>query len=602
MPQEKTPLLSHESPSEKKKRRKSYTTLSSPETLTLSSETNTLSSKVTVIRLITILFVLLITLFIFNTKQCPSLKALFFLPPEQTDLPPPVDAVDLSDLYTPGDMRFSIKHIFHHNTDKPNGLAAHGRLDITPNNIAMLKETTPLVTFGRNTASPRKVSPWEARLALKPRNNFHVRRLADRHPDSVEALVHYANTYMDRGLPEIKNENLNWHDENIAVPDIEDRNTVVALAVMSSDAYVDIPNTGDWQNVTGPWRNETSDFGWAGEGVRGHVFVSEADEAMGLPAAGTVVIAIKGTSAAVFDDGGDTAPNDKINDNLLFSCCCARVSYLWNTVCDCYTGKSYTCNQDCLERELYKRDRYYKAAMDIYRNVSAIYPSSDIWITGHSLGGSLASLVGRTYGLPTVTYEAPGELLPSRRLHLPMPPGVPRWAEHIWHFGHTADPIFVGTCNGAGSSCWVAGYAMETVCHSGLECAYDVVSDKGWHVSLMNHRIHVVIDDVLLAYNDTATCGVPKICSDCFDWTFVSDNDDDSREPIKSSSTKTSISTKTVSTRFTSTTFPTASVTPSTPVAPPDNDDDTSPKPSDPPQVCKRRSWYGWCLEWGPEN
>lgn len=494
----------------------------------------------------------------------------------------PLDPTPPQEPNPPSTQKFLIKHIFHHNTDKPHGLSTHARLDIKGETLKTLEALTPSISFAGGS---RKLSPWTSPLHLRNKPNYPIRRLKENSPDFVESYIHYVNTRQERGLPEIKSEDLIWIDQEIPVPNVTDKDTIVSLAIMSSNAYVDVPFTGDWQNVTSSWNNSL-DFGWDSDGVRGHIFVSQDDE-FGGKENDTVVIAIKGTSAAVFDDGGDTAPNDKINDNLLFSCCCARVSYLWTPVCDCYTGKTYTCNQDCLERELYKKDRYYKAVLDIYRNVTNIYPNSKIWLTGHSLGGSLASLLGRTYGVPTVTFEAPGELLPSHRLHLPMPPGVPRWREHIWHIGHTADPIYMGICNGAGSSCWVAGYAMETVCHSGLECVYDVVTDKGWHVSLMNHRIHTVIDDILLVYNETAECKVPKICKDCFDWSFVTDHDDDSREPVASSSTF----------------VPTAPATTATSVLPPgstgdkDNDGDED-IPKTPPIQCKRRTWYGRCIDW----
>ena len=72
------------------------------------------------------------------------------------------------------------------------------------------------------------------------------------------------------------------------------------------------------------------------------------------------------------------------------------------------------------------------------------YPESTIWLTGHSLGGALSAMVGATFGVPTVTFESPGDQLPSSRLHLPRPPGAAHMP--IWHFGHTADPIFVGVC------------------------------------------------------------------------------------------------------------------------------------------------------------
>ena len=205
---------------------------------------------------------------------------------------------------------------------------------------------------------------------------------------------------------------------------------------------------------------------------------------------------------------------------------------MWTTVCDCYE-KTYTCNQDCLEKELRREDKYYKAVLELYRNVTAIYPpeTTDIWVTGHSLGGALASLLGRTFGLPAVAFEAPGEMLATNRLHLPSPPGIPKYMENIWHFGNTADPIYMGVCNGASSSCNLAGYAMETSCHTGLQCVYDVVTDKGWSVNLLNHRIHTVIDNIILDYNETAPCVQQPPCRDCFNWRFVTHDEKEDDEP-----------------------------------------------------------------------
>ena len=50
-----------------------------------------------------------------------------------------------------------------------------------------------------------------------------------------------------------------------------------------------------------------------------------------------------------------------------------------------------------------------------------MYPNSNIWMTGHSLGGGLAALLGATFGAPTVAFESPAERLASQRLHLPPP-------------------------------------------------------------------------------------------------------------------------------------------------------------------------------------
>ncbi|KAK9479414.1 Alpha/Beta hydrolase protein [Lipomyces japonicus] len=329
-----------------------------------------------------------------------------------------------------------------------------------------------------------------------------VTHLSQRDPDFIESYLAYASTAKAVAIE------FDWTHEEMMVPNVTDRDTLVSLAKMTADAYVDTPESNDWMDIGYPY-NDTDKFGWDSNGLRGHIFADESNS--------TVIIATKGTSAAVFHSDGDTVSSDKVNDNVLFSCCCARISYLWRTVCDCYT-KANTCSQSCLENELYSEDYYYRALLDIYRNVSSLYPNANIWSTGHSLGGAMASLLGRTYGLPTVAFESPGEQLAAKRLHLPFPP-IPENETTLWHIGNTADPIYMGVCNGPTSVCWLGGYAMETACHSGLECIYDTVNDLKWHISISNHRIRPIIDMMLL--NDTVpTCQVRQGCQDCYDWTF----------------------------------------------------------------------------------
>jgi putative lipase involved disintegration of autophagic bodies len=41
----------------------------------------------------------------------------------------------------------------------------------------------------------------------------------------------------------------------------------------------------------------------------------------------------------------------------------------------------------------------------MYIEVADQYPEAAIWLSGHSLGGAIASLVGQTFGVPTITAD-----------------------------------------------------------------------------------------------------------------------------------------------------------------------------------------------------
>ncbi|KAI0927815.1 hypothetical protein AcW1_005235 [Taiwanofungus camphoratus] len=292
---------------------------------------------------------------------------------------------------------------------------------------------------------------------------------------------------------------------------------------MTNNAY-SAPTDKDWYDIGTNWNNSYP-FGWEpdADGFRGHIFAT--------PDNSTVVISIKGTSAGwVVGGGGPTVKKDKLNDNLLFSCCCARVGPTWHPVCDCYEG-GYKCDQECLERSLADDSLFYSIGTNLYYNVTYMYPNSDIWLVGHSLGGSLASLIGVTFGVPVVAFEAPGEKLAATRLHLPSPPST----QHITHVYHTADPLAMGTCNGVASTCAIGGYAMESRCHLGKVIRYDTVSKLGWSVDIRTHGIRVVIEKLLStdwdegdndddgkSGNSRAVPGMidEEDCVDCFNWEF----------------------------------------------------------------------------------
>ncbi|KAF8589730.1 alpha/beta-hydrolase [Ramaria rubella] len=282
-------------------------------------------------------------------------------------------------------------------------------------------------------------------------------------------------------------EELSWSESEVTGPDVTNRQTLLHLAKMTNNAYA-YPDNGDdrtWYDLGHDW-NISFPFGWEEDedGFRGHVFTT-SDES-------TVVISIKGTSAGLFGGGGPTAKKDRLNDNLLFSCCCARVDFTWSTVCGCYAGGS-KCDRNCLEASLAEDSLFYSIGTNLYNNVSYMYPDATIWLIGHSLGGALASLLGVTFGAPVVTFEAPGEKMAAQRLHLPSPPST----QHVTHVYHTADPIPMGTCNGVISTCAIAGYAMESRCHMGESIVYDTVTKWRWGVDVRTHPIKVIVEQLL---------------------------------------------------------------------------------------------------------
>ena len=134
-------------------------------------------------------------------------------------------------------------------------------------------------------------------------------------------------------------------------------------------------------------------------------------------------------------------------------------------------------------------------------NIMDLYPNSTIWLVGHSLGGSLASLLGATFGLPSVAFEAPGERLAAQRLYLPLPPQgsalTPFGSSPVTHVYHNADPIPQGVCTGITSLCQQAGYALETKCHLGKSIIYDTRAQFGWSLDVRRHRINCVIREVI---------------------------------------------------------------------------------------------------------
>ncbi|PSN67526.1 alpha/beta-hydrolase [Corynespora cassiicola Philippines] len=418
------------------------------------------------------------------------------------------------------DRDFSLRHIFHHGTyEYPN---LHRRLDVP--------EDAPVWMLEDDEASVRTPVP---RLRAKAQA-MNIERLADRSKDTIDGILDWGR--MTGKAVQLAADD--WTIDEIAGPNVTDKETVLSFARMASNAYILEPNTGEWEDVGGGF-NYTEDFGWESDGLRGHIFADTTNS--------TVVIGLKGTSPALFD-GSETTTNDKVNDNLFFSCCCGQGGhYLFRQVCDCQTS-AYTCNSTCLVTALQDKNRYYYAARDLYHNVTALYPDSEVWFAGHSLGGAVSSFLSLTYGHPAVTFEAVPEAMPAARLGLPVPPGhqigalQERKMTGGFHFGHTADPIFMGVCNKASSVCTLGGYALQSTCHTGMKCTYDTVEDFGWRIGVGTHKIVNVIKDVLEKYDEPAKCEQMVNCTDCFPWEYFESNGTERTTTSSTASSTSSVS------------------------------------------------------------
>lgn len=192
-----------------------------------------------------------------------------------------------------------------------------------------------------------------------------TRLLPSYRPPSFDAVRNARYRSMKYGQSTL----LDWDDEEIVGPNAESRETLLTLAKMTNNAYLP-PDDKEWYPLGENWTTvrlqpsldpqgfirsyiQGYDFGWEpdADGFRGHVFTT--------PDNSTIVLSIKGTSAGYLGGGGPTAKKDKLNDNLLFSCCCAKVDWSWTPVCDCHRG-GWKCSQDCLEYSLITESLFYQ--------------------------------------------------------------------------------------------------------------------------------------------------------------------------------------------------------------------------------------------------
>ncbi|OZJ06141.1 hypothetical protein BZG36_01019 [Bifiguratus adelaidae] len=408
-----------------------------------------------------------------------------------TSLTPPLPPLSQAE------RRLQLRHVFHHASSTGPYSGLFRRLDqpILPQRIASSGKSDKLLRVKSKVGTVYKPTLSYFNDLVNVTTNGDMRKLNQRY-----------HSLGNSGI---------YQQRDDILPDVTDHETVLAFAKMTNNAYNDPVSSkpSDWYDLGEKWHLNSS-WGWDTDGVRGHVYGDDKNT--------TFVLVIKGTTYGIADD--------KLNDNILFSCCCARVGPTWRTVCDCYRS-GYQCNQTCLEESVAGNELYYRMAMDMYIELKAMYPNSVIWFSGHSLGGGVASLLGATFGVPTVAFQSPGDRLAARRLHLPGPPGIRYEDMPIWHFGNTADPVFMGVCTGVTTSCWYAGYALETKCHTGKTCVWDVVKEEGWRVDIRAHRITDVIERILLKNMSLPECVVETDCVDCGPWDYV-DRDQSSKKAV----------------------------------------------------------------------
>ncbi|KAI4292243.1 lipase ATG15 [Pancytospora philotis] len=158
-----------------------------------------------------------------------------------------------------------------------------------------------------------------------------------------------------------------------------------------------------------------------------------------------IVIAFKGTTPQLLGGAsGPTASEDRQAVNLLFSC--ARSDEARN-----------------LRKQRLGAERYLELARLLVERTARLFPDSHIVLTGHSLGGAIASIMAHEYGLSAVAFSSPGD---RQTIGLLRPDSLDAGPRAL-HVGLCTDPIYTGRCSGQHSLCGLFGYAVETDTHAG---------------------------------------------------------------------------------------------------------------------------------------
>lgn len=259
--------------------------------------------------------------------------------------------------------------------------------------------------------------------------------------------------------------------------------TIKTMMLISNNAYNQI-NDKNWNKVS---YNKTTKLG-NDNSIKGYVFSDYTNK--------NHIIAFKGTSVSLLLD---TVINDKYNDNLFFSCCYYKESSIFKNTCD---TPDNICSKSCYKKSKDYELNYINVLYNILDNMKETIDFENkevnIYFTGHSLGGFLATIAGLKYNKQVITFEAPGD-----RHYLNLIDYDTSNDERIFHFGHTADIIIKGEC----TLCNWWGYNMKTKCHIGNTCMYDSKTKLKISDSINTHRLDYIIENILPHWeNDFPIC------------------------------------------------------------------------------------------------
>jgi lipase ATG15 len=196
-----------------------------------------------------------------------------------------------------------------------------------------------------------------------------------------------------------------------------------------------------------------------------------------------IVVSFKGTTFNILNFFDQSEEYNKIMDNILFKCC---------------------YNKECIKNTLDRLDTYgyVKDSTVLIREIQNLHSGKEIILTGHSLGGSIASIIGRILNIEVIAFSSPGEKHISDLL-------TTNNYTKITHLGACSDPIYTGTCNTRFSSCRIAGFLIETKIRYGA--SYCIGSDT--METILFHKIGYL--KYLVELNDVITKIVDENNEEC---------------------------------------------------------------------------------------